>query len=66
MTPPDGGWEMRHIPYTLEGSIESASKFGRPGGSPQRRRQIRRLVVLFILSPFAIVALAVIVSLLSR
>ena len=57
---------MRHSPYSPDGSVESASKFGRPGGSPQRRRQIRRFGLLFLLSPLALVALAVVIGLVTR
>jgi len=62
----DAGWAMTHSPYTPEGGIESASKFGRPGGSPRRRRELRRMGLLLLIAPVVLFAIAVIVTLVSR
>jgi hypothetical protein len=63
---PDEGWEMKNSPYTPEGSVESASRFGRPGRGRRRRNQLRRFGLLLLIAPVALFAIAALVGLLAK
>jgi hypothetical protein len=57
---------MKNSPYTPDGSVESASRFGRPGGGPRRRRNLRSFGLLLVGgAPIALLLLAVVVALLT-
>lgn len=46
---PDG-WEMKHSPYTPEGSVESAGKFARAGSARPRSPAVRRFAILLVVA----------------
>lgn len=58
----NGGWEMQHSPYTPEGAIETAARFGR---ADRRRASVRRFGWLLLLAPMAVFLLATIAALIS-
>ncbi len=56
------GWAMKCSPCTPDGRVESASRFGHPGGGPRRRRNLRRFGLLLVGTPIALVLLAIVVD----
>ncbi len=51
----DAGWELKYSPYSPAGEVEGARRFARGFSylSPRRRR-VTRLVVVLVLTPFAV------------
>jgi len=60
------GWEMKHSPYTPEGSVESARKFGRVAAAKPRRPEVRRLAVLIVVALVSLSVLTIVGALLTR
>ena len=62
----DEGWEMKHSPYTPEGSVESAGKFARAASRRPRGPEVRRFVFLMIAARVGLLVLTILGALLKE